>query len=193
MLYATLGTWFMGCKTPQAVTKQPTFQEDLTAYRPVIKPLEALPQEAETPVRRTDLKPTGDNTTEALSYLQELRRLYAAQEEVSGYRVLVYSGLDRTAAEKSLRNAKQILRQHGNYDKVEMEYTQPYFKVFAGFYPTRMDAHSASWPLKENQHKLVETPFVVAGTLPMRRVEQFYTGVLPKQGEETENAESDEN
>ncbi len=179
VLYFSFGSLMFSCKSNAPSNQQKYFEEDLKSFRPTYaytKPDSTIQLEEEAQLSRNhNALPTGDEIADAMTSLENFRRNYAQQEFVSGFRVLIYSGTDRAYANELIDKVQRDFHNNGIKEYLDLQYQPPTFKIFVGYYPSRLAAYEMI--SKINTFKeLEEEPILVVDKLPRESVEAFYLG-----------------
>jgi hypothetical protein len=117
------------------------YKEDLAYLRPSLS--EEIAEVPETPKLNNTL-PTGHLKTELDSVNQIIISNNRAQRYVDGYTIQIYTGNDREAATEAMNKAMSIDPQLDP----QIQYYQPSYKVKAGQYINRLEAHEVFERLK---------------------------------------------
>ncbi|MFH6984961.1 SPOR domain-containing protein [Marinoscillum luteum] len=134
----------IGCKTSSVPSSsEEVYKEDLAYLRPSLSEEIAEVPEPETPKLNATL-PTGHLKTELDSVNQIIISNNRAQRYVDGYTIQIYTGNDREAATEAMNKAMSIDPQLDP----QIQYYQPSYKVKAGQYINRLEAHEVFERLK---------------------------------------------
>ncbi|MEH0158486.1 hypothetical protein V6R21_30815 [Limibacter armeniacum] len=149
LIYITflLPVLFTACKSGQkgaSANYDDLFKTDLTKYRVSYHPDTTNQSSVST---ETGVSAEGVPEGYINSKVDEKLGLMAQRElgGIPGYRLLIFSGTNRRKAEEIISNLKYNM---GMFD-VSMEYEQPNYKVKAGTYFTKLDAHADHVQLKK--------------------------------------------
>ena len=135
----------IGCKTSTVPTSsEEVYNEDLAFLRPSFVEEIAEEPEAEAPMASTTTLPSGHLKTELDSVNQLIISNNRAQRYVDGYTIQIYTGNDREAATEAMNRAMSIDPQLDP----QIQYYQPSYKVKAGQYINRLEAHEVFERLK---------------------------------------------
>ena len=146
----------IGCKTSSVTTSsEEVYKEDLSYLRPSLSEEIVAEPEVEVPLPKAGL-PTGHLKTELDSVNQIIISNNRAQRYVDGYTIQIYTGNDREAATEAMNRAMSIDPQLDP----QIQYYQPSYKVKAGQYINRLEAHEVFEKLK--------TEFPLALLIPER-------------------------
>lgn len=142
------------CKpTQQSVAK---YEEDLSGLRPniVSKPEDTLSNRSTTIQYASFVEPTGHIKSELDSLLKLDYKQNTKGRIVDGFRILIYSGTSRDEA-----NRQRILFR-GLFPELDpkVSYHQPNFRVKAGQFTKRLDAHRMYEEVKEEFPKAILIP-----------------------------------
>lgn len=143
----------VGCKTTSTVSNSPNtnFSDDVSSFRIKFNPTD-IPAQAVNP-NNNAVKPPVTNLQEPIGSMKiTLDTLLGQIAEsnksfsVKGYRIQIYSGLDRKEAEKAMADFNNL--KTGSEDRPELEYAQPNFKVKVGNYLEKPKAYELYYKVK---------------------------------------------
>ncbi len=145
-------TVLFSCKTTQIASK--SISEDLSAYR-IVHEIKSIITEAsknnisETKVKEnkalTKREPVGNIDNQLLVKLDQIKEKNKEIPGYQGYKIQVFSGLDRKTAESIRLELLSLFNLDGAID-----YDQPNFRVKTGAFLTKVDAHELYVLLKAN-------------------------------------------
>jgi hypothetical protein len=173
MTYSTIGVWslrikllLLTCLAAACTSTKPGsssagkaqfYQEDVSKWRPAIllqsEKSDLSRSNETTEVARVDvfLKNQSDAVDQVLDSVRQWNRRI---KYIQGYRLLIYNGKDRDAANL----AKGYVYTHFPQAPVWTEYKQPYFKVKIGNYIERIEAQSMLALIKKDYPQVILVP-----------------------------------
>jgi hypothetical protein len=143
----------IGCKSPTTVTsstQNTNFNDDVSNFRIKFNPDDVAVKNST--MQETSIKPPTSLQTPLGNMNVTLDTLMSEIAEsnksftIKGYRIQIYSGLERKEAEKAiaeLNNARLVFDE-----RPELEYVQPNFKVKLGNYLDKPKAYETYYKIK---------------------------------------------
>lgn len=151
VLLALLG----GCKTTSTVSnsQNTNFNDDVSSFRIKFNSTETPPIQATNPDNNNSVKQPITNLQEPVGSMKItldtlLGQIAESNKSFSlkGYKIQIYSGLDRKEAEKAIIDFNNL--RLGVEDRPELEYAQPNFKVKVGNYLDKPKAYELYYKVK---------------------------------------------
>ena len=123
------------------------YYEDLSIYRPKLaeEQVDTLKLQDPGSLAAADVKPVNDVTGRVNYVLDSIARINKKKNYVDGYTIQVYSGYNREEARLAKGKAMTLVPDHPS----RLIYLEPNFKVKAGKFYTRLEAHKAYALLKK--------------------------------------------
>lgn len=146
--------WLAACKSasvPSASTAP--YQEDLAPLRPALTEITRTSEPGD-PVIAKAIDPTISLKSELDSVSRIIVAMNLDQKYVDGYTIQIYSGSEREAA----MQARDLALLVNPELKPEVSYHQPSYKVKAGQYTDRLEAHRIFSELKKEFPQAILIP-----------------------------------
>lgn len=123
------------------------YYEDLSAYRPKLSedPTDTLKLQNPESLAFENITPVHDVTGRLNYVLDSIARINKKKNYVDGYTIQVYSGYNREEARLAKGKAMTLVPDHPS----KLIYLEPNFKVKAGQFYTRLEAHKTFALLKK--------------------------------------------
>jgi hypothetical protein len=139
-LYFSLSTIF-GCGSTKPIANQQTsFDDDLTPYRVKV---EVVIDSIQNPTENTQEVLPENHITNALNEkLKQSSQWQAQHENLSGFKLLAYSGTNRDKATEIKEKLSAFLEDNSMNNEVMLGYEQPNYKVKVGAFLNKFEAHA---------------------------------------------------